>query len=319
LVTLVSGDQDKPFVTQDGRIYRRAADSSEPVFEKDRYTIDYLYKEGRRFQKSFDQLRNEKSNLSKGGPWLRTIVVPYPAVVDRSESLEVTKVADLLRRSKEQFQVPVFGKDTFGTNFPFNTGYASGRFLNFRQVDPSSGHYRGTSVRMAMRGGAATFELPLVTMSSDKYENAEVRQVLDSLALDLGILDLGTSLVLLAPLVAFYLYWLGDQPLISEFRLAIALTGIADTLAVIDDAEWVRHIETFGLPVSHSEEINIPSDDGWFRWTKESELPLWVTIASLVSYSVGVPENIFGHALEAGFKRATASGGRIVSSWQKKA
>lgn len=141
MVTLVTDQQDKPFVTKDGRIYRRAADSSEPVFENDRYTIDYLYKEGRRFKKYFARLRKGESNLSKGVPWLRATVVPYPDVVDRTETFEVTKVADLLQRSKQAFQIPAFGKDTFQANFPFNTGYTSGRFVNFSQVAPSSGHF----------------------------------------------------------------------------------------------------------------------------------------------------------------------------------
>jgi hypothetical protein len=46
VIVHVPEEQDTPFVTRDGRIYRRTADSSDPVHERDRYVVDQLVEHG---------------------------------------------------------------------------------------------------------------------------------------------------------------------------------------------------------------------------------------------------------------------------------
>src|SRR5437588_5427959 len=47
LVVYVPGEQDTPFITKDGRIYRRVSDSSEPMPETQRPALDHLVVQGR--------------------------------------------------------------------------------------------------------------------------------------------------------------------------------------------------------------------------------------------------------------------------------
>ena len=46
-VVYVPGNQATPYVTKDGRIYRRTSDASEPVAENNRYALDELVERGR--------------------------------------------------------------------------------------------------------------------------------------------------------------------------------------------------------------------------------------------------------------------------------
>lgn len=318
LVTHIPSEQDKPFVTKDGRIYRRAADSSDPVYERDRYTIDRLYAEGRRFRKKFLDMRKKPSQQFQGMPWLDLSIVPYPPnVVDKSVSMEVEKVAELLARTKLSFPIPFSLAPPFESSVPLNMGFANGSSLIFRQVSPQSGHYRGTSVNFQVRGGAARFETPLCFVSATdgaQLKSPEAQQVLDDLVSPLHLLDIGTTLLTLANLITFYLDWLGPQPMISEFRFAATLTGMKGVLPFFDDAEWASHVKTFGLPISHHKQILVP-DDGWYAWDVNDDYPLWQLIATFLSFSVGVSESIFGHALGASFKRISESGGKVTSHW----
>src|SRR6266581_7747514 len=46
LVVYVPGEQDTPFITRDGRIYRRVSDSSNPVPENQRLAVDHMVEQG---------------------------------------------------------------------------------------------------------------------------------------------------------------------------------------------------------------------------------------------------------------------------------
>ncbi len=317
LVVLIPSNQDKPFVTSDGRIYRRAADSSEPVFEKDRYTIDQLYREGRRFRKDFNELRREQFKSTFPAPTLDLLVMPYPNVANRSDSLTSESVQTLLERSRKPFKVRFFGEET-ETNLPLNTGYPTGESLIFRQASPESGHYRGTSVEFYLRDGTASFQIPLCFVSLEDAQGTEipeVAEILNSLVTRVHLLDIGTSLLMVLSLVAFYLHWLGDQPSIAEFRFAFTLNGVRDSVPFFDAIEWAQHIEAFGLPICQRKQIKVPSS-GWYSWEVDLDFPLWQMMAAFISYSVGMPETVFGHAMAASMQRAHKGGGKITSKWE---
>jgi predicted HTH transcriptional regulator len=53
LVVNVPGNQDTPFITSDGRLYRRTHDSSDPVPETSRYALDQLMERGQLASKRF--------------------------------------------------------------------------------------------------------------------------------------------------------------------------------------------------------------------------------------------------------------------------
>ncbi len=320
LVVQIPSNQDKPFVTSDGRIYRRNADSSDPVFEKDRYTIDRLYSDGRRFRKRFLALRKEPSeSVTADQPNLSVVIAPYPGTIQRSEShFVVDNIAELLERTKQLFRIP-FYESSFDGNLPLNTGYAGGESLVFRQASPQAG-YRGASIRMDLTTGEAKIEIPLCFYSSsdiDAFENEEVRKLIENLGSPLYFLDLGMAVIMLAGLVSFYFYWLDEQPLISEFRWAATLNNMKDVLPVFDDVEWSRHVERLGLPVLHQKRVLIPNS-GWYIWHVEDEsMPLWQIIALFTSFAVGIPENIFDGALSSSMKRVISLDGSISSSWTK--
>ncbi len=72
VICLVPPGDEPPYVTFDGRIYRRVADKSDPAFEKDKATVDMLVEKGRRRrQKLADFLCQE---LPRTNSWPRVAI-----------------------------------------------------------------------------------------------------------------------------------------------------------------------------------------------------------------------------------------------------
>jgi predicted HTH transcriptional regulator len=56
LVVQIPSEQETPFISKDGRIYRRLHDSSDPVAESNRYAVDRLVEEGRKSADRFSEI-----------------------------------------------------------------------------------------------------------------------------------------------------------------------------------------------------------------------------------------------------------------------
>jgi hypothetical protein len=65
IVVTVPTGPDKPYIHSSGRIYRRVADASNPEYEKDRYTLDYLWQQGQREREKLKSLLQEVPILSE--------------------------------------------------------------------------------------------------------------------------------------------------------------------------------------------------------------------------------------------------------------
>src|SRR6266700_4989946 len=89
LVVYVPGEQDTPFITRDGRIYRRVSDSSDPVPENQRSAVDRIVEQGRDRARDFQRFCQDPRTFSKGEastPWVNIFLSPYPlGMIERYE------------------------------------------------------------------------------------------------------------------------------------------------------------------------------------------------------------------------------------------
>lgn len=125
LVVEIPDGQDKPFISRNGRIYRRQADSSDPVYEKDRYTIDQLYTEGKKFEEAFRKRLAEESELTPDDQrgWLKLLISPYPPCVWKEpELMRQERLADLLKSSSQPRPISYYSSsDAWKGTIPFDT------------------------------------------------------------------------------------------------------------------------------------------------------------------------------------------------------
>jgi hypothetical protein len=71
--------QETPFITKNGKIYRRVSDSKEPVAETNRHGLDELVARGSKFIKYFENLCRDTRPINPPEPeWLNLYFAPYP-------------------------------------------------------------------------------------------------------------------------------------------------------------------------------------------------------------------------------------------------
>src|SRR5439155_21507691 len=106
VVVHVPADQDAPFVTVDGRVYRRAADSSDPIHETDRHALDRLYERTAKARSRFAAFATDERTFARGESnqsWVRIFLSPYPyGVVNRSEITSPSEMVKLIAGTRSE-------------------------------------------------------------------------------------------------------------------------------------------------------------------------------------------------------------------------
>lgn len=133
LLIHLPGDQETPFVAKDGRIYRRNHDSSDPVAETSRYTIDRLVDAGRDFAKRFERFCSDGRTFTEAEErqgWVNLYLSPSPlGTVEKSGWLLDTEIERLLQLGKTPFSLFEMEGITVTGTPAFNIGYPSYRSI----------------------------------------------------------------------------------------------------------------------------------------------------------------------------------------------
>jgi Putative DNA-binding domain len=195
LVVYVPGEQDTPFITKDGCIYRRVSDRSDPVGEVQRSAVDRLVEQGRDRLRAFQQFCQDPRTFSQREaptPWVNIFVSPYPlGMIDKVEVTSQDDLEHLLRRSREA--IPLVTTDEKETpplgNIPFQQGRAMANSVFLKQINPNAHQITQNSLSVEFFvDGRARFFIPLhiiraidgETVSSE-VRSRQARAVLEDL------------------------------------------------------------------------------------------------------------------------------------------
>ena len=312
LVVYVPGEQDTPFITKDGRIYRRVSDSSEPVPETQRSSIDRLVEQGRDHARDFQRFCQDPRTFSKGEastPWVNIFLSPYPlGMIERFEMTSQDGLERLLKRSREV--IPLVragdGEPTLLGNIPFQQARVMLNSVFLKQINTNANQITQNSLSMELfDDGRARFFIPLRIIKvidgetvSSEVRSRQVRAVLeDHLRQDTDLFvakffDLTTLWQAALVLANFYLDWVkNDLSLIHNFRVLIHGSGLWRTVAFVDDDRWAEHVRTFHLPMMANDEAKIPEErrEGAIIDIDESPESLWTTLLPLIGLMFGLP------------------------------
>jgi Putative DNA-binding domain len=312
LVVYVPSEQDTPFITKDGRIYRRVSDSSEPVPETQRSAVDRLVEQGRDHARAFQLFCQDPRTFSDSEastPWVNIFLSPYPlGMVERFELTSQDGLERLLKRSRETIPLiragdeepPLLGK------IPFQQARAMLNSVFLKQINSNAHQTTQNSLSMELfDDGRARFFIPLRIIKvtngeiiSSEVRSRQVRVILeDHLRQDADLylanfFDL-TSLWQAAFLMAnFYLDWVkNDLPLIHNFRVLLHGNRLWRTVAFVDEDRWAEHVRTFHLPIMANNEMKIPEErrEGVVINIDESPESLWSALLPLIGLMFGLP------------------------------
>jgi len=321
-VVHVPDEQDGPFISSDGRIYRRTADSSEPVAENNRYVIDQLYERGERARKRFAQLRSDDRAFSKAEDeqaWVRIYLSPYPyGSINRPEIVFAKGMEDLLAQTS--LHRPLFSSDDLAdalkASLPLDHIHPTPHSVVMEQGFTISRN--GLAVELFVDGRVRMLipvplrVFPAADLSVLRSAGARriVQRALQSATGDgqlLRFVDLGQLSLVTGSLLTWYLAWLGDSAPIDSLETAIELDGVWRHVPFGDTDEWAAYVERFGLPVLRQDQLSVPFSPGRSLRVdlRRPAANVWLEVARLVGQAFGLTAEAGAQLLIDTIKRRT--------------
>lgn len=328
LVVHIPSEQETPFIASDGRIYRRNADSSDPVSEKDRYTIDRLVDNGRNLVKRFEDFCEDERAFSRAESkkgWVNIFLSPLPLdLTEQTETYSTVGIERLLEQSRQPTTIQLLRPGhTLSASLPFDIAQPTHQSVILRQVMPTRAASNSLTVEL-FADGRAKLHIPIDFMSVwgnlDALESARTRQVLSELYgtdedTDLYLLrfiDFSSLWLAIAHLVSYYQAWLqrrlGEEIRALDIKAAATITGVWRSVPFFDSDEWGEHVAKFGLPVVGSDLVRLPADIGRGLVVTGEAAPAWLLLGSYISLALGLPIDLASTAVARALQQAIDRG-----------
>lgn len=330
LVVYVPGGQDAPFVTQDGRIYVRVQDSSDPLPANNRVDLDRLLARGRESKAVFADFCRDTRTFSQADAaqgWLHVFIMPYPqGLIERFDLPSEDGLAHAMQLSQEQLPAKAENQTLFTGGIPFNAAQVTSSSVILRQSAPARTGRPALTVQL-FQGGSAKFHIPLAplanpfrdtrasilaTLQSPEVQ-AEVRTLKEAADADseeslylLKMFDLGQLWLTLTTLLNFYEAWLGDDAARIDLKVALALEQVWRYCPFLDVAAWADHVRKYGLPVMQDSRVRDPSlSEEAFLIKPDPNRQLWWSFVPHVTQLVGLPSAILASSIVPVLERAS--------------
>jgi hypothetical protein len=242
LLIEVPDGQDTPFITNDGRVYRRVADAKDPVAETNRHALDALVVKGRRLEEQFREFcQDDRPTYNDDPSWLSFYFSPYPLgrvfVPKIFESDYVTSVLEASRGPNRS--------DTDGSfmQIHFGVGQHTHRSVILRSNQWLQSPYKHLALEFFLDGAAKLF-VPIPTLDAEKFgEKLEGIAVKSGKAKDawthflkeaeenakamVRLFDLSDTMLVVGGLLNNYRNLLGRENTTGEFQVAVTLGNVS--------------------------------------------------------------------------------------------
>jgi hypothetical protein len=295
LVVYVPGEQHTPFITDDGRVYRRNHASSDPVPENSRHTLDRLVEDGKHAGGRFVDFcrRTERTppkiqmlNTTPVG-WFNLFLALDPEPFRYSK---VKTVAEMIELSQRTHPFKIVSEFSGSGNIPFRSGHTTPNSVVLRQSEPGSATSKETSAEFSL-DGYARLSIPvphphLRDIAQQMTRNAAAAQALRLVAhaqrgTYLSVFD--GALIPVQALVFTSLYAALQEQLewSPRLRFAFSFLGLGGTAPIVDTIQWAEQVAATGIPLLE-DEIRYPdnwSDSVAVPFDEESGMIIAITVA----------------------------------------
>jgi hypothetical protein len=238
LVIHIPDNQETPFITRDGRIYRRLSDSSDPVPENDRYAVDRLVDKGSEIAKRFERFCQDERTFCQAEEnqgWVNIFLSPYPlGTVERWDIISNEGIEKLIQLSHNPIRIYLEDGAEFGTgNLPLNSGQLAFGAVVLRQVEPCNAAFNSLTAELFLNG-RAKFLIPLQYIpllrqhDTEGLKSPRARQAIEEIwrgdrelnTSSLRFFDIVSLWLTVMDLVSYYQEWLGVPQ--TDFHAALA-------------------------------------------------------------------------------------------------
>jgi len=318
LAVYIAESNDPPHITDDGRIYRRSADASDPIPEKDRHTIDRLVDRGRLEQKKFADFCRDNRTFAQGEKqaWVNIALRPQPRrSVLIPDIVESGTIRQLLEKSRELHVVRFGSEGTLSGSVVFNTAQPTSGGVTLRQLKPGYEGYNSLTVEL-LSDGSAKFHCPLNFFSPSRFaedslsiDNLHTKEIITYLDSHFNHMDPIEKYILhygdlvnvawtSAILISYYIDWLCKNGWQSSLWLRVTVKNTWRVVPIIDSPQWLSLVQEFGLPVSMKDTDAFPPTiaDAIVLNYEQRDL-IWFSAMFHLLTCLGIPPNLGVDAL----------------------
>lgn len=311
-VICIPDRQNKPIVSKDGRIYRRIADASDPVFEKDRGIIDRLVEEGKAYDKRFDEFCTDDRTHCQGEskqPWLHVYIQPYPDWAEPQLPYAESDLEALLKTLNETLEMPIWEDISLTGSIRFNSVRSTANSMIISSVAGERHDYNHLVMELFSTGWARlrvplqSCSLHLLAKDADSVETDDAREIIQTLAnrdqvLHIGFIGAGNAVEVLLPMLAAYKKWLGDIPSGTSFNFRIGYDNMWRNAPFVDCQEWADFVSKCGFQVSLRDDFaHPPKYSHPLRVDADGKLSFMMAVATQALMGLGLPPSLAVHAL----------------------
>ena len=304
IVHVPSAD-NTPIVTYDGRIYRRAHDSSEPIPESDRHTIDELFQRGQKKNDIFKNFADDRRNLEGTAhpSWVSIYISPEnvnPYHWKDTRSNNALKQLLKLTATPSSVSVPEVLQFSVGTPFKIATRTSSSIILRqtpYHPANPSLTLELDDFQRFSCH--IPIFTEALHKINVGKLQNTNVRDLLLELNIKhneghLRAFDISKISFAAISMVKLYQTWLEGHLFSNGLQVAITTRLSGPTFAYFDSGEWFSFAKEYGTPIVTRHAVKYP-ENGSLLVENSSEL--WMGICLHIWEAFGLTHELLGHSI----------------------
>lgn len=269
LVVYIAPDQEPPYISSDGKIYRRTQASTEPVAETDRFAIDRLVDRGERRLKTFHEnlLRDWTPTSGFKEGWLTIYIRPYPFGAILASFLNPeTALKETLELISRPFTIfkgdhndPITGSLHFHAIQLASDGVVvripAFRGQEFDKIAIELFSSGSAKIHIAIPfeywdGGDMQFKFSEVGKS---IRNAMKRAQLDGRLPERDYFNIGSLAfdIMMASAVAHR--WMISRTNTEEVEIGAVLSDLGEKIPFMDSKHWAGHVEIYGLPLVGSD------------------------------------------------------------------
>ena len=289
IVVQIPQGADCPYVHNDGRIYRRIADSSNPKAETDRSSLDLLIERGKKAHSRLADRVTRIPTVSKGEEnqcyiHLSIISDPYETM-SHWYSAGFSTFTELMRQGSIRFD---------------NIYSKSGAYIA-RQVNDNDPYNRVLTWEFSRHCHSfVTYPVPLVqrrNSDADRPENSIYETIMSKITENgLGssrVVDLNLALIALMLMIRRHRRLVWHANVKGPFYVKAHLENIWRTVPFIDLPAYSAHVNEHGLPIVQDTDVLVPNGTSLdtFIVLPERDAPESESLAS--------PEEIRDHTSDA--------------------
>ena len=254
IVVYVPQGPNTPYVHNDGRIYRRVADSSDPKPETDRATLDLLFQRGVQARSCLEDRINRSPIISKGED-----DQPYLHLIICSDPFEV-----LGHTYKGEFMD--FSNVMMAKSLPFDNIFTSAEGFVARQAANNRTFNRLLTWEFSQQCHSFVtcpvavlqpdFENPVVDAYSEWINFVE--EIRNQDLLSARILDLNYMVMVCSAVIGRHRQLALEADVSGPFFVKARLENVWRTVPFLDLSSYLDHINKFGCPLVQDADTLVP-------------------------------------------------------------